>query len=161
MDDNFEMSCKIELALELACRIHRGQTDKAGKPYILHPLAVWHRVRFEDEETQIAALLHDALEDVAKEAPPEEREIARRVLCETIQKVFGDDVYATVLALTRLDDEVYFQYVKRAGANPRAKKIKKADLQENMSPERIAALSEKERGIVDRYRRAFSYLEKN
>ncbi len=155
------MSCKIELALELSLRIHRGQTDKAGKPYILHPLAVWHRLRFEDEETQIAALLHDALEDVAKDAAPEERELARKVLSETIQAVFGDAVYATVVALTRGESEVYFQYVKRAAQNPRAKKVKKADLSENMSPERIAALSEKERGIIDRYRRAFSYLEKN
>jgi len=155
------MTGKIERALELALRIHRGQTDKGGKPYILHPLAVWHRLRFEDEETQIAALLHDTVEDVAKDASLEERNLARGVLLETLKGVFGAEVYDAVVALTRREGEVYFQYVKRAATNPRAKKVKKADLAENMSPERLAALPEGERGIVDRYRRASSYLEKN
>lgn len=30
----------LERAIEIAARAHAGQTDKAGQPYILHPLRV-------------------------------------------------------------------------------------------------------------------------
>lgn len=51
---------QLEKALEIALKAHRGQVDKGGKPYILHPLAVM--MRMETEEEQIVALLHDVVE---------------------------------------------------------------------------------------------------
>lgn len=45
----------------IACDAHFGQCDKAGQPYILHPLAVADQ--FDDERLAAAALLHDVLED--------------------------------------------------------------------------------------------------
>ena len=51
----------LEKALAIAVEAHRGQKDRAGKPYILHPLRVMGRVSTEDE--QIVAILHDVVED--------------------------------------------------------------------------------------------------
>ena len=47
----------------LAARIHAGQTDKGGHPYIEHPRRVARAVEAEGEEAVIAALLHDVVED--------------------------------------------------------------------------------------------------
>ena len=51
----------LERAIEIAAKAHTGQVDKAGQPYILHPLRVMLRVNSADE--RIAAVLHDAVED--------------------------------------------------------------------------------------------------
>ena len=42
---------------------HAKQFDKGGKPYILHPLAVMHKLRTDDFELMMIALAHDVIED--------------------------------------------------------------------------------------------------
>jgi (p)ppGpp synthase/HD superfamily hydrolase len=51
----------LERAIAIAAAAHTGQTDKGGQPYILHPLRVMMRCTTADE--QIAAVLHDVVED--------------------------------------------------------------------------------------------------
>ena len=53
----------LERAIEIAARAHAGQTDKGGAPYVLHPLRVMLQLR--DPVAQIAAVLHDVVEDCA------------------------------------------------------------------------------------------------
>jgi len=139
----------IEYALKLAIRIHEGQVDKAGKPYILHPLAVWHRVRFESVEVQIVAILHDTIEDTTED---------KGLLYDEILAHFGPTILNAVVALSRREDETYAVYVARAAQDPIARKVKKADLEENMSPERVASLPEKDRSIVNRYKKAYAVV---
>lgn len=50
----------IEKALQIAAKAHEGQKDKAGEPYILHPLRAMMSV--EGEEAQIVAILHNGKE---------------------------------------------------------------------------------------------------
>ena len=52
----------LESAIATAAKAHEGQTDKAGKPYILHPLRVMLNVKGCIPE-QCAAVLHDVIED--------------------------------------------------------------------------------------------------
>ena len=52
---------QFESAVELAARAHRGQADKAGRPYILHPLRIMQRCTSLAERT--VALLYDVIED--------------------------------------------------------------------------------------------------
>ena len=52
---------QFQLALELAVKKHKGQTDKSGNPYILHPLHVMENVKSKD--AKIVAILHDVIED--------------------------------------------------------------------------------------------------
>src|SRR5207249_10907110 len=63
----------LEDAIIFAADLHRGQRDKAGEPYILHPLRVALRVRTDRE--RLAAVLHDVVGRAAGRgaaAPPRE-----------------------------------------------------------------------------------------
>ncbi|MCF0164758.1 MAG: hypothetical protein HUJ92_05695, partial [Bacteroidales bacterium] len=52
---------KIELCLSIAVNAHRGQIDKNGNPYILHPLAVG--LMGATDEEKMVGFLHDVVED--------------------------------------------------------------------------------------------------
>lgn len=47
--------------LKLAYAAHDGQRDKAGMPYILHPVHLAEQM--DDEISTCVALLHDVIED--------------------------------------------------------------------------------------------------
>lgn len=49
--------CTLERAIEISAAAHAGQVDKAGQPYILHPLRAMLRVSTPEE--RMAAVLHD------------------------------------------------------------------------------------------------------
>lgn len=118
----------LERAITLANIAHNGQLDKAGLPYILHPLRVMHAVwdgRSENVE-MVAAVLHDVLEDTDVD------EVALRIK-------FSDEVCNAVVALTRNEGESYREYVKRCALNPIARKVKLADIADNMIPSRYVA----------------------
>ena len=51
----------VEDAVSIAARAHRGQKDKAGAPYLLHPLRMM--LRMDTEAAMMAAVLHDVVED--------------------------------------------------------------------------------------------------
>lgn len=53
----------IQKARVLATRVHAGQMDKGGQPYIEHPLRVAEGVGGDGRDAVIAALLHDVIED--------------------------------------------------------------------------------------------------
>jgi (p)ppGpp synthase/HD superfamily hydrolase len=53
----------VEKARALAARVHAGQTDKGGHPYLDHPLRVAESVRGEGRDAMVAAILHDVIED--------------------------------------------------------------------------------------------------
>ena len=51
----------LERAIALSIAAHRGQVDKGGQPYILHPLRVM--LRMESDPDRIVGVLHDVVED--------------------------------------------------------------------------------------------------
>lgn len=53
----------LEKAIALAASAHAGQVDKAGAPYIFHPIRV--ASTFSDETLQTVAVLHDVVEDTS------------------------------------------------------------------------------------------------
>lgn len=83
---------KIRHAYYVAETAHRGQKRATGEPYIVHPLKVAaHIVGLKlDDDSIIAALLHDVIED-CPHVPP-----------EIISQVFGDDVRQLVEGVTKL-----------------------------------------------------------
>ena len=152
------MKTRIDEALIMAVEAHEGQTDKSGKPYILHPLAVfsilrnnhehchWEYKEFTLEDMLIAALLHDVVEDTP-------------VTLTTIKAKFGDQVAAMVEGVTRkkAKSETYKVFIVRAKSfHPGSRLIKMADIQHNLS--RIHLLPEKERSIGKRYLDALEVL---
>jgi (p)ppGpp synthase/HD superfamily hydrolase len=135
----------LERAIALAAEAHAGQVDKAGAPYILHPLRVM--LRLASVEERIAAVLHDVVEDCGW--------TLERLRAEG----FSDRVIAAIDALTRRPAETYEQFVLRAAANPIARRVKLADLWDNSDLSRIANPTPKDHERIEKYRRAIAQLK--
>ncbi|MBR3177326.1 bifunctional (p)ppGpp synthetase/guanosine-3',5'-bis(diphosphate) 3'-pyrophosphohydrolase [Candidatus Saccharibacteria bacterium] len=84
---------RIEKAIKMATEAHEGQMRKSGDPYISHPLAVMKIVEDwgMDEDTIIAAVLHDTVEDT-------------NITLEDIRKEFGEQVAFLVDGVTKLSN---------------------------------------------------------
>lgn len=135
----------LEDAIALALQVHRGQLDKAGQPYILHPLRVL--LRMKSPEDRIAAVLHDVIED------------SEHTL-ETLREMgFPDTVLTALDCLTRRDGESYADFIARAKQNPIARRVKIADLEDNLDVRRLRSVGEKDAERLDRYLVALAALE--
>jgi len=134
----------LERAIAIAAEAHAGQVDKAGAPYILHPLRVMLRVQTEAE--RMAAVLHDVVEDTPW------------TLEALAAEGFAPEVLAAVDALTRRVGESYEVFVARAGADAVGRAVKLADLAENMDLTRLAAPTARDHERLERYRRAVAQL---
>ena len=130
----------LEDAIALAVEAHRGQKEKAGQPYILHILRVMFRLGVEPE--QMAGVLHDLVEDT-----PYTLDDLRRL-------GYPERVVTAIDCLTRREDETYEEFVERAGAHPIARRVKLADLEDNMDIRRLSAVTERDRERLNRYIRA-------
>ena len=134
----------IETALSIAVDAHRGQRDKAGKPYILHPLRLMHKCATDAE--MIVAVLHDVMEDTEVTAGNLERE------------GFGQDVIQALQCLTKVKGESYPDFIKRVSANGLARKVKMLDLADNMDCSRLSTFTDADAARMKRYTEAMAYL---
>ena len=134
----------LDRAIELAKQHHEGQTDKAGKPYIEHPLRVMYQV--ESEEEKIVAILHDIVEDT---------DIS---LNDLRNEGFSEEVVSAVECLTKQDGENYDSYIERISFNPLAVKIKLADLEDNRDLTRLPEVTDKDLERVEKYDKALEKL---
>ena len=116
----------LEEAIGIAVQAHRGQKDRAGAPYILHPLRMMFRVQTDAE--RMAAVLHDVVEDTDW------------TLDALRERGFPDEVVDAVDHLTRREGESYDEFVTRAAAHPVARRVKLADLEDNMDVRRTGTL---------------------
>lgn len=132
-------------AIALATTLHRGQVDKAGKPYIEHPLRVMQSVEGGETEKTVA-VLHDVLEDTP-------------ITYEDLRREFGETVADAVKALSRNDGEDYFDFIKRLKSNAIAVSVKRADLKDNMDLSRLTHLTEQDMMRYEKYARALAMLE--
>ena len=138
---------QFQIALELAVEKHKNQTDKAGNPYILHPLHVMENVN--SKEGKIVASLHDIIED------PDVTE-------DYLLKIgLSKRIVDAVVALTRSEDIDYQEYIKNLSSNPLAKEVKLADLEHNMDLKRLPTLEEKDLERNRKYQIAYHYLINN
>jgi (p)ppGpp synthase/HD superfamily hydrolase len=128
-------SDRINHAFAFAAKHHDRQVRKGTRlPYLTHPanVAVILSRYGCDEDTVVAGILHDVIEDAVREG------WTRAMLQERIGEKFGDDVLDAVLAVTKrkLDDdgneldreERNADYLERiAGATERARWVCAAD----------------------------------
>lgn len=135
-------------AIDVAVRAHFGQLDQTGEPYILHCMRVMAQVR--NTQARIVAVLHDILEDTS-------------VTVEELRAAgFDDVVIEAVESLTRRDDEPYMKFILRAHANPVARVVKMADLQDNFNLPRTLLRSDrlpKDLYRLARYMIAYRFLD--
>ena len=134
----------LEQAISVALDAHEGHTDKAGTTYIRHPLRLMEEV--DTEEERIAAVLHDVVEDAD-------------CTLQEIDTKFGSDVCEAVDALTKRDDESYMEFVERSAANPIARKVKIADIEDNMDLTRLNSVDQSVLEKQETYHEAWLKLE--
>lgn len=118
----------FEKALLIAVMAHKGQVDKNGQPYILHPLAVASKL--DTLELKVIGLLHDTIEDTNVTAD------------YLIEMGIPEDLVKIVELLTKPKGEPYENYLRRVKENPMAKKVKLADLAHNTDASRASGLNE-------------------
>lgn len=135
----------LERAIAIAAMAHEGQVDKAGMPYVLHPLRMMLRV--DTPEARMTAVLHDVVEDTAV------------TLDQLRAEGFPEAVVDAVEVLTKRDGEDYDAFIRRVAPNSIARKVKLADLRDNADLSRIAQPTEKDRQRMEKYQRAIKYLE--
>ncbi len=137
---------KTKKALNLCFEAHKDQLDKSGLPYVFHPFHLAEQM--ETEETIIAALLHDVVEDTD-------------YTLEDIKEMgFGDAVVDALSLLTHDDDTKYMDYVRAIKGNPIAKAVKLADLRHNSDITRLDVVDEKALKRRENYLEALEFLQK-
>ena len=134
----------LEKAIALAVEAHQSQTDKAGQPYILHPLRVM--MNMDSDEERMAAILHDVVEDSAV------------TLDQLRRDGFPEPVIKTVDCLTRREGESYPDFITRASLDPIARKVKRADLLDNLDITRINNLTDRDLTRLSKYHRALKQI---
>jgi (p)ppGpp synthase/HD superfamily hydrolase len=144
----------LERAIALAADAHAGTTDKGGTaPYILHPLRVM--LAQSSMDARIVGVFHDVLEDcrgrgwTLERLPLEGFTGAHVRALEALTKRPGEE--GTV--------EGYMRFVARAAADPIARKVKLADLRDNLDATRLPHIDAVSEARMRKYRAAVSYLE--
>lgn len=132
-----------DLAYEIAKRAHAHQKDKAGKPYIIHPLTVSKNVS--SDEAKIVALLHDVAED-------------SNITVPSLRVLFGDEIGDALECLTHAMGESYEAYVRRVATNEIAREVKIADLKHNMDLSRLPVVTDWDMMRVEKYKKALDFL---
>lgn len=142
------MNNLLEVAIKIAVQAHSGQLDKAGQPYVLHPLRVM--LLLSDEKDRIVGVLHDVIEDT---------DINYEYL-----KANGFEGETEILealeSVTKKGGETYDEFIDRVSLNYIGKRVKLADLQDNMDLSRIPKPTTKDFKRLKKYEEAKAKLSK-
>lgn len=137
----------LQRAIALATSAHEGQTRRNGDPYILHPLRVMFRV--EDNLARVLAVLHDVVEDTP-------------VTLESLrQEGFPEQVLSALALLTHADGVPYEDYVQAIAADPLARQVKLADLEDNLNASELPEIGDTDLARIAKYHRAWRRLRRD
>ena len=148
-------------AVDLATKVHDGQLDKGGHPYIKHVLSVAdkthrlvdHKEYNNNEKEKFAwvcstvAILHDTLED-------------SKITVDDLNALFDKEIVDAVIAITRQENESYGDYIKRISKSTIATYVKYCDLEDNLDVRRLSKISEQDIGRINKYLKWYRFLEK-
>ena len=137
-------TAKTKAALKLCFEAHKNQTDKSGMPYVFHPFHLAEQMK--DEDTTIAALLHDVVEDTDY------------TIADLEQMGFSPNVIEALELLTHNDGTPYMEYVAKIKDNPIAKAVKLAELEHNSDLSRLDTVDEKALKRKEKYSQAIRLL---
>jgi (p)ppGpp synthase/HD superfamily hydrolase len=137
----------LEDAIAFAVEKYRGHApDKGGQPYLLHPLRVM--LAMDTEEERRVAVLHDVVEDC-------------NVSLDQLRAMGYQEAEVQALdALTWRKErgESYEAFIDRLLPDSLARKVKLADLADNMDVRRLERVEEADRARLERYARAWRKL---
>lgn len=145
-----------ELAYEVMESAHKGQCDKGGNAYFLHPFRVsqevknyftWKHTDFDKFIAECVALLHDVIEDSDITAD------------DLTHEGFEHAIVNRVVRMTRKEGESYMDYIKRIGEDNICRIVKMCDLKDNMDITRLEKLTDDDLSRLKKYHKAYKYLE--
>ncbi len=135
----------IERAIEIAVAAHKGQVDKAGRPYILHVLQVMMAGKTDEE--RIVGALHDVVEDT------------EWTFEQLAKEGFDNPIIEALKCVTKVSpDENYESFTDRVKENPLAIRVKLNDLRSNMDLTRLVRVKEHDIERFNRYLKAYNEL---
>jgi (p)ppGpp synthase/HD superfamily hydrolase len=142
----------LEKAIMIAVDAHKGQRDKAGAPYILHPLRVMQSL--ETDLERIVGVLHDVVED----GPG-------WTFQRLEQEGFNYDVIDALRLVTKRpedegnDIELYLHFVRRSLSNAVARRVKMADIRDNLDVTRLGEITDRDVARLKKYSLALRTLQ--
>lgn len=145
-------SGKLGSAIALAAEKFEGKYDKSGEPYILHCLAVMENVKkWDDIELQIAAVLHDIVEDT-------------KITIYDLKNLYGfsQRVCNIISAVTfpKCTTEEYLSRILNVVCNDQDSiKVKMADLEHNSLILRMKGITDKDMERLKKYHKAYYILK--
>lgn len=144
-------------AVEIAAQVHAKAMDKAGAPYILHPLRLLSQA--ETPAEKMVAILHDVIEDDDNPDP------ALRWTWERLAAIgFPAEVLGALELVTRRESDTYDAFIERIAtadgeAGAIARRVKLLDLVDNMDVRRLADVTEKDAERLRRYHKHYQRLK--
>ena len=135
----------LDRAIQIAMKAHKGQTDRYGNPYILHPLRVMSMGRTDEE--RIVGVLHDVVED------------SEWTFDDLREEGYSKRIVDALDCVTkRSENEDYDVFLERTRSNPLAIRVKLNDLIDNMDIRRMKQVQEKDVKRLNKYLRAYRIL---
>jgi len=129
----------LEKAIIIATNAHMGQFDKAGAPYILHPLRVM--MRMTTIEGKIVAVCHDLIEDT------------HITLRDLIFEGFSDQVVCAIDSMTKRKNEAYNAYLNRVISDKLASECKLENMRDNSNIHRLQKIAKHHLKMIAKYRK--------
>lgn len=134
----------FDAALKIMAEAHRGQIDKSGAPYGLHPIRVM--LRHSNEQERIVALLHDVVEDSVI------------TLDDLSAAGFCEEIVIAVGCLTKKNEEAYEDFIGKISNNKLATAVKISDLIDNLDLKRLKCVSNADLERAKKYHKALIFL---
>ncbi|MCF6344887.1 MAG: hypothetical protein L3J00_00280 [Thiomicrorhabdus sp.] len=134
----------LDKAIELACKAHKGQVDKADQPYILHPLRLM--LKFKNKQEQVVAVLHDSIED-------SDMTLEYLASCG-----FSQVTLDALDCLSKRKNEDYEIFINRVLTNQLAIKIKIEDIKDNLDLTRIKSINNEDLKRIFKYHNSLQKL---
>jgi hypothetical protein len=128
----------LERAIQIAHEAHDGQLRRDGGPYVRHPLRVMARLAAAgySEKAQMAAVLHDVVED------------SEWTLEDLRREGFDEEVIDTVDRVTKREGDTDETVMARVIGHPLAEPLKEKDMDDNYEDNP----TEKQKRKIDRRR---------
>lgn len=131
-------------AMKIAYNAHYNQFDRAGVPYIYHPIHLAENM--DSEIACVVALLHDVVEDTD-------------IRMEELAKTFPKEVIEILKLLTHDKEVDYMEYIKGIKENAIARKVKIEDILHNADETRLDTITEEDIIRREKYKKALEFLK--
>jgi guanosine-3',5'-bis(diphosphate) 3'-pyrophosphohydrolase len=144
---NHELLKILDQAIYVATKNHYRQFDKAGLPYILHPMRVMMSIDTIPEK--IVVILHDVLEDTDLTSD------------NLIELRIPEWLVSVVKILTKVPGQNYSEYLNNIMTSETAIKVKIADMRDNADLLRYHDLEEKHLKMIKKYHKGIKFLTRD